>query len=103
MILKTKNDIPNNITHLQFSDIYNQMCQKFLSYFLTHLIFGLNYNQIIKKDVLPNSLTNLTFSVNYSNEKLYKIKLNYLSNNIKNLNNYEINKYNLPNTIVLKK
>jgi hypothetical protein len=61
--------------------LFNQPIKKdVLPITLTHLTFGFNFNQPIEKDVLPITLTHLTLSRYYQ----YIIKLqNNLKDNLK--------------------
>ena len=54
-------DLPNSLTHLYFGYDYNQELKRgVLKHNLKHLEFGFSYNQNILANVLPSSLTHLT-------------------------------------------
>ena len=55
------------LTHLYFRDNFNQPIRKgVLPNSLTHLAFGGDFNQPIEKDVLPNSLKHLEFGYEFN-------------------------------------
>jgi hypothetical protein len=61
------NNLPNKLTHLVFSNDFNQLIGKYiLPNTITHLTFGNDFNQPIVDYVLPNTLTHLTFGNNFN-------------------------------------
>jgi hypothetical protein len=68
---------------------------------LTHLTFGYHFNQEIKENILPNSLTHLIFGYDFNQE----IKENVLPNSLTHLTfgyhfNQEIKENVLPNSLI---
>ncbi len=55
--------IPTSVTHLIFGDRYNETTKQ-LPQSITHLTFGHCYNQ--PTDDLPSSITHLTFGYRYN-------------------------------------
>lgn len=59
--------IPSTVTHLRFSDNFNQLLEEgLLPQGLLHLTFGNDFNSIIKVGALPDSLTYLEFGRNFN-------------------------------------
>src|SRR5439155_184824 len=82
MMIKNELKIFQKINHLIFSDYFNQLLMKdVLPNSLTQLTFGYYFNQPLTKDVLPNSLTQLIFGYNF-NQPLTK---DILPNNLTQL------------------
>lgn len=54
--------IPSHITHLTFSDQFDESIDNKLPSSVTHLVFGIHFNKLIKC-CLPKSITHLSFCV----------------------------------------
>lgn len=95
----TYDDIPINTTHLIYW-VDLEIDENVLPESLTHITFGSNFNQKINANVLPNSLTYLKFGFAFNQ----KINANVLPNSLTHLIfggcfNQKLDKFVFPNSL----
>ncbi|AQN68770.1 FNIp repeat-containing protein [Saudi moumouvirus] len=72
-ILLNENTLPHGLTHLIFDYKFNSKINGFIPETVTHLEFGINFNQPLKIDDIPSNVVHLKFGADFNQPITEKI------------------------------